>query len=335
MTSVAAPATTFADLVDGAAGRVVCLSMSKDPNAKLTVLLFDQGQAQPSRVAKVPTTDAAARTIDAEAAVLAGLHQMDLGPLADTIPKLWPMADDHGRPVLVTSALTGRQMLAVYHTWRHTARPSAVSADFAAAGEWLAQLAQRTCSGHRDLATMLDSAAEVIERRFADDPATSSDVRALAALREQLAGHLVPQVVVHNDFWPGNLLVDQGRISGVIDWEGASLEGSAVRDVAHFALTYSLYLDRHTRSGRRVAGHRGLRAGVWGAGLDYAVGGVGWYPTLVQSFVTDGLERLGVPAHLCRPVLLAEIACVAAEADHPEFARNHLLAFRRLSQARS
>jgi hypothetical protein len=29
-------------------------------------------------------------------------------------------------------------------------------------------------------------------------------------------------------------------------------------------------------------------------------------------------------------VLLAEIARIAAEADHPDFARNHLLVYRRL-----
>jgi aminoglycoside phosphotransferase len=335
MTSTAEASPVLADLVDGAAGRVVCLSMSKDPNAKVTLLLFRAGEAVPSQVAKVPTTDLAALTIQAEAAVLAGLGQMDLGPLAGTIPELRALADDRGRPVLVTTALPGRQMLAAYHSWRHTARPSAVGADFAAAGGWLAELAQRTCSGHADLATMLDSAAGVIERRFADDPATRADVDRLTGLRDELAGHLVPQVVVHNDFWPGNLLLAGGRVSGVIDWEGARLQGLAVRDVAHFALTYSLYLDRHTRPGRRVAGHRGLRAGLWGAGLDYAVGGAGWYPALVQRFVADGLERLGVPARLGRAVLLAEIACIAAEADHPDFARSHLLAYRRLSGARS
>jgi hypothetical protein len=33
-------------------------------------------------------------------------------------------------------------------------------------------------------------------------------------------------------------------------------------------------------------------------------------------------------------VVLAEIACIAAEADHPEFAKNHLLLLRRLLQGR-
>jgi aminoglycoside phosphotransferase len=335
VTPTTAATQTLTDLVETAAGRVVCVSMSKDPNAKVTVLLFRPGESAPAQVAKVPTTDLAAASVEAEAAVLRALRCIELGPLADTVPELLAVADDGGRPVLVTTALPGRQMLAAYHTWRHTARPRAVRADFAAAGSWLAELAQRTSSGHADLATMLEGTGEVIERRFAGDRAVAADLESLSDLRGRLAGHLVPKVAVHHDFWPGNLLVAGGRLCGVIDWESARLGGLAVRDLAHFAITYSLYLDRHTRPGRRVPGHPALRAGVWGAGLDYAVTGTGWYPALVGQFVVDGLERLGVPGSLARAVLLAEIACIAAEADHPQFAMNTLLAYRRLSRAMS
>ena len=79
-----------------------------------------------------------------------------------------------------------------------------------------------------------------------------------------------------------------------------------------------------------MAGHPGLRAGPWGAGVAYAVRGTGWYPELAQGLLADGLRRFGVPPESWRDVLLAEIACVAAEADHPEFARNHLHLLRRL-----
>ena len=335
MSSTTALPQTITDLVEAAQGRVVCLSMSKDPNAKITLLLFRPGEALPAHVAKVPTTDAAARSVEAEAAMLRALGTLELGSLSQTIPQLVAIADDRGRPVLVTTALPGRQMLATYHTFRHTARPAAVGADFAAAGTWLGQLWQRTSSGRDDLATMVAGIGEVIERRFGDDPDTAADLEHLADLQDQLAGHLVPRTAMHGDFWAGNLLVAGGRLSGVIDWEGARLGGLAVRDLAHFALTYSLYLDRHTRPGRGVHGHPGLRAGVWGAGLDYAVAGTGWYPTLVRRFVADGLARLGVPSSCGRAVLLAELACIAAEADQPSFAMNNLQVFRRLTRAGS
>jgi hypothetical protein len=80
-----------------------------------------------------------------------------------------------------------------------------------------------------------------------------------------------------------------------------------------------------------VSGHPGLRAGRWGAGVEYAIDGTGWYPDLVRSFVMSGLERLGASPSCWRDVLLADLATTAAGADHDEFARNHLLVFRRLT----
>ena len=61
---------------------------------------------------------------------------------------------------------------------------------------------------------------------------------------------------MHGDFWFGNLLTRDGVVSGVVDWEHAAAQGSPLRDAVRFVLSYSLYLDRHTRPGRRVLGHR-------------------------------------------------------------------------------
>ncbi len=138
---------------------------------------------------------------------------------------------------------------------------------------------------------------------------------------------------MHGDFWPGNVLMSDGQVRGVIDWESSRPDGLLTRDLARFAIAYSLYLDRHTRPGRRVSGHAGLRAGEWGAGLDYAFNGIGWYPDLVHQFMADGLRRLGVDPTCVADVVLAEIACIAAEADNPEFAKSHLRLLRRLASA--
>jgi aminoglycoside phosphotransferase (APT) family kinase protein len=332
MTETLTARRELADLVDDADGRVVCLAMSKDPNAKVTVLLFRAGEDLPGYVAKVPTTDAAVHSVLREAGSLAHVGGLELGPVADTIPRIVSMADHCGRPVLVTTALPGQLMLAAYHTWRHTARPAAVRADFGAAGQWLAELQRRTARGSSELADALGTAAVVIAERYGAEPGLASDLDELAALRGRLAGHDVPQVVVHGDFWPGNLLMADGAVRGVIDWECARPDGLPTRDLARFMISYSLYLDRHTRTGRPVAGHPGLRAGQWGSGLEYAVNGTGWYPELARRFVTDGMRRLGVPADLWRDVVLAELACIAAEADHPDFGRSHLLLLRRLSE---
>ncbi len=327
-----APPRTLASFIDQVGGRTACLATSRDPNAKVTVLLFPPGATRPAYVAKVPTTDGAARSVEREAARLAEISARPLGPAAATIPQVVATAEHLGRPVLVMTALPGRSMLAAYHSWRHTARREAVAADFTAAGAWLAGLQQATAgTGQATLAQLLDGVAESFGRRFAGQPGAGADLAELAGLAGRMAGYRTPASVVHGDFWPGNLLIGRGRVLGVIDWEAARPAGPAAADLARFATSYSLYLDRHSRPGRRVAGHPGLRACRWGAGVQYAVDGTGWYPDLVRSFVTSGLERLGVPPSCWRDVLVADVAASAAAADHDDFARNHLMLFRRLT----
>jgi hypothetical protein len=128
---------------------------------------------------------------------------------------------------------------------------------------------------------------------------------------------------VHGDFWAGNLLMTGGEVTGVVDWASGEMSGDPLRDVARFALSYSLYLDRHTRHGRPVSGHPGLRADGWGAGIRYAIAGQHWFGEVVRDFVAGALTSLGGPAALWRDVLYAGIAEIAVTADHPDFAVRH------------
>jgi aminoglycoside phosphotransferase (APT) family kinase protein len=330
-----APPRTLSAFIDQAGGRALCLAMSRDPNAKVTILLFPPGAVRPVYVAKVPTTDAAAHSVEREAEYLTALADRALGPMSTTIPRVVATVEHLGRPVLVMTALPGKSMLATYHSWRHTARRTTVAADFAAAGGWLDGLQARTCSlPGVSVAQMLDGVAESIARRFGGQPGIDADLAELGCLRGRLASYLTPRCVVHGDFWPGNLLTGDGRVLGVIDWENARLAGTPISDLTRFVTAYSLYLDRHTRPGHQVSGHAGLRAGRWGAGVEYAVDGEGWYPDLARSFVMTGLERLGVSRSCWRDVLLADLAIMAADADHDQFARDHLLVFRRLTGRR-
>jgi aminoglycoside phosphotransferase len=333
MTATMTSRRTLSDVVDDANGRVVCLAMSKDPNATVTVLLFRPREDRPKYAAKVPTTAVAATRVRHEATALASLDRRRLGALNRTIPEVAEVVEHMGWPVLVTTALPGRVMLASYHQWRHTARPMSVRADFEAAGRWLAELHRHASRGDTNLARMIDGVAPALTRRFGEDSVTTEDVEVLLALHSRLGRQGVGRGLVHGDFWPGNVLMSNGQVRGVVDWESSRSDGLLTRDLARFAIAYSLYLDRHTRPGRRVSGHTGLRAGEWGAGLDYALNGIGWYPDLVRQFMADGLRRLGVDPTCVGDVILAEIACIAAEADNPEFAKSHLRLLRRLASA--
>lgn len=322
---------TLSDVVHDFDGRMVCLAMSKDPNAKLTILLFPPGGDHPQFVAKVPTTSVAAAKVRHEAMVLASLDRGKLDPISGTIPEVEEVVEHMGWSVLVTTALPGRLMLASYHNWRHTARPLSVMEDFEAARLWLTEFEHASSVGATTLAAMIEGVTAELAQRFGDDSFTGEDAKVLVTLHDRLDRQSVGRGLVHGDFWPGNLLVSDGKVSGAIDWEISRPDGPLTRDLARFAIAYSLYLDRHTRSGRRVPGHAGLRAGAWGAGLEYAIKGSGWYPDVVRHFVAEGLQRLGVDPSCAGDVILAEIACIAAEADDLEFAKNHLRLLRRLT----
>ena len=296
----------------------VLLAGSKDPNAKLTVMLIDE--YGPAFAAKVATNEISAAVVRVEGELLASLHRAGLGAHAATIPRPVGFVAAGGLPALVTGALDGRPMSVGYHAWRHTARPRRVRADFAGAGEWLAGLHRRTASDVGRV-TLLEDSLDRIESRFGPQPSLRSQ---LALPVRHLGSQFTPRTAVHGDYWFGNLLTAKGKVVGVVDWEAGQLAGEPLTDVARFAVSYSLYLDRHVQPGERIPGHGGLLADVWGAGLIRAVTGRGWYHDLVIDFVASALRRLGADPSCAHAVLLAGIAEVAATADHPEFAKSHL-----------
>jgi len=300
------------------------VATSKDPNAKFTVLLVPPETSEPVMVVKAPSTATAERAVDVEARMLAELADGRLGSLAHTVPRLVGLACFGGRRAAVTTALPGRPMTTAYARRGHTRDARKVATDFRAAGSWLAELQRRTAGDVAPLEMDAGVAARLHER-------FGGDLEPLLAIHERLRRDRVPRTVVHGDFWCGNILLTEGSVSGVVDWEAATTRGEPARDLARFANMYALYLDLRAQRGR-VAGHPGLRAGSWGAGLEYAIDGSGWFPDLYRRFVADGLGRLGADGQSWRDVALSGVAEVAALADHDEFARRHLELFQRLSR---
>ena len=310
--------------------RSLVLALSKDPNAKITVLLIPDEGGRPTLAIKLPTTQVAQATIAAERGVLASLRARLPDVVLSTIPSLERLP---GLPkyALVTSALPGSPMTTRYHAWRHLGNPARVRADFLAVGTWLAGL-QSAVTGPRQPVDMDGGVTSLLRRRFSEDSRLDESVAALGAVHARLRTTSTPRTAVHGDFWFGNVLFTGEKVSGVIDWEAGGACGEPIRDLVRFALTYSLYLDRHTRAGRRVSGHPGLRVGEWGAGIAWAIDGKGWFPDLVRDFVKGGLARLGAEPGCWRESMLAGLAEVAATADHLEFARQHWQLFGRLSR---
>jgi hypothetical protein len=309
----------------------VVIGASKDPNAKVTVLLLAPDHDRPTVAVKVPTTAAAQAAVAAEAELLRALHErVEDGELLATIPRLIEWIDVRGAAAMATTALAGTSMTTMYHRWRHLSRPASVAADFRAAGTWLACFQQAT-AGPAGPLDMDGGTARRLRDRFREEPDVGMLADRLARVHDRLRQSCAPRTAVHGDLWHGNLLVRDGAVSGVVDWEAGAPVGEPLRDLVRFPLIYALYLDRHTRSGRPVAGHPGLRAGAWGTGVEYAVDGDGWFPELFRAFLRAGLDRLGVAPGCWRDAALAGIAEIAATTDDPEFGRRHLQLFRRLS----
>ena len=309
-------------LLSAPGSRVVLLDGSRDPNSGVTVLVTEPGSAEPHLAVKIATTSAAAEVIAREARLLVELRRRPLPRVDRTLPRHLGVFDVDGMLASVTSVVPGVPMRTSYHEFRHIARPDAVRADFTAAQDWLTALHGDSMTEAAPI-TLLHGVAAQIAARWPDDPRTPALAGRLGSLAARLSSAGTKRTVVHGDFWAGNLLISHGTVTGVVDWAAAELSGEPLRDVVRFALSYSLYLDRHTRPGRPVPGHPGLRADGWGAGIRYALSGQGWYGQLVRDMVESALVRLGGPAGLWRAALLAGLGEIAATADHADFAIRH------------
>lgn len=82
-------------------------------------------------------------------------------------------------------------------------------------------------------ATMLLEQAEVIV-----DACAPSEARVVGALAERLGRELadLPRGFGHGDFFHGNLLIDGGRLVGVVDWDAAGPRRLPVVDLLHLRL---------------------------------------------------------------------------------------------------
>jgi hypothetical protein len=302
--------------------RVILLDGSRDPNSGVTLLVTEPGSAEPHLAVKIATTAAAAEVIAREARLLVELRRRPLPQVDQTLPRHLGTFDADGMLASVSSVVPGVPMRTSYHAFRHLAQPDAVRGDFAAAQDWLTALHADSMTAAAPIA-LLDGMAAQIAARWPDDPRTPDLASRLELLAARLSSAGTKRTVVHGDFWAGNLLISHDTVTGVVDWAAAELSGEPLRDVVRFALSYSLYLDRHTRPGRPVRGHPGLRADGWGAWIRYALSGQGWYGQLVRGFVESALGRLGGPAGLWRAALLAGLGEIAITADHADFAIRH------------
>ncbi len=309
-------------ILDDRGLRIAVLGASKDLNAKLTLLVLPSDAGRTGYVIKVPTTAIAAAAVAHERRLLGALHRLGSPTVDTTAP--WELGSvGAGHEALAMSLVPGTSMSTLYHRWRHAGSRRHVAADLAAVARWLSRLQEET-EGDTAPVEMDGGVTDRLVERYGTGVDVQRVVRRVATACARLRRHRSPRTVVHGDLWFGNVLVEGGAVSGVVDWEEAELSGEPLRDLARFALTYALYLDRHTRPGRFVSGHAGLRAGLWGAGIQHLLCDDGWVCELLGAFVRLGMRRLGVPGSLWKEAVIAGTAEVAARTDHDGFGRAHV-----------
>jgi aminoglycoside phosphotransferase (APT) family kinase protein len=318
------------DIVNDPTVRLAVLGASRDANGKVTVLVLPHTVGRPRLAIKVPTTDAGAAAVTRERRMLDALHRLNSSVIESTAPFPAESLTAAGREAMVLTLLPGTPLTTLYHRWGHTRSPRRVARDLGAVAEWLARLHHETVDGDAHV-DMDGGTVRRLAQRFAQDPELAAVVVRVERACAVLQRHRSPRTVVHGDLWCGNVLVRDGAVTGVVDWEEAELRGEPLRDLARFALTYALYLDRHTHPGALVAGHPGLHANAWGCGIDYLLYGNGWICDLLRAFLRLGMRRLGVPGELWREAVVAGVAEVAARADDEDFARAHLRVLARLA----
>ena len=327
----AATRMTLWEFVEQSQLQCLVIGASKDPNAKVTVLLVG-ADGQPQLALKAPTTRLAEAAVDAERRVLSELAALPPEEVLKTIPRPVDVVEFEGRRALAMTAVRGTPMTTPYMSGRHRRSRTRVAADLAAAADWLDSFRRATAATEAPL-EMDGGVSERLRERFAGHDRLEENLERLAGVHARLRRETVPRTAVHGDFWMGNVLVADGRVTGVVDWEAAASSGEPARDLARFAHMYALYLGGRATPRPRVAGHAGLRGGRWGAALEYALEGTGWFPDLYRSFLGDGLARLGASSSAWRALALAGIAETAAFTDHEDFARLHLDLFHRCTRS--
>lgn len=312
----------------------VVLGIDQDPAAKVTQILFDAGGSA-RVVAKVARRPSAESALRAEHRALQDLWRDPPAGLRDTLPEPLLLENIGGRLVLATTALPGGPMSVDYYRPGHTGAHRLVNQDFELAGGWLARFQRETWRGQLVIGpeTFEESVLPVFERyRLAVGWSQWEQdlLDRLARGWADLAGVTVPLVAVHGDYAIGNILLADGRITGVVDWELGQPLGLPFADLFKFASSYGSFLDRAIPPRRgSLPGHVGWAetASRWGGpgtwpnrvGLLHAFFGSGWFPDLVRAFVRDHLKRLGAPPEAVAVFLPLFLAGQAMALENPVY----------------
>jgi phosphotransferase family enzyme len=317
---------------------VILLAADRHPEAKVTMLVLAE-DGRPVAVVKVGRGWSSELALAAEHGVLVALREAIGDPMAGEVPQALAFGTVQNRLALAQTPLAGAPLTTKYYTPGHVGDQALVAHDFAAVGGWLRRFREETRAG--DVVFDEDGferwIGSVFSRYWHAFGRDGSEMELLESLRVQsksFHGCAVPMGGSHGDFAIANILFDEGNVSGVVDWELGKLGVAPFADICKFPTSYSSYLDRAAPSRRGgVAGHperdmiaaRWSRYGDWANlhGIAYGFFGRGWYPSLVESFVSEQLRELDVPRSMFRLFFAAFLAEQAMTLPDPIYRQGY------------
>jgi aminoglycoside phosphotransferase len=278
-------------------------------------------------VAKLPRYGGGNAALQREAGTLRDVFGAVAGPVRATIPRPLGIHVVGDTDVLLQTAVPGRHLVAETATKRLSRQM--LRRHFDLMFSWLSDL--QAASG----------AWVMVDDRFVDErlvPLAESAVAALGgdarvgALLDQaidrarqLVGTPLRMAVVHGDYWAGNVLINRGRVTGVVDWERAAVDDLPIWDPVKAVLDAAFHLDRYRSVPRR--GPRGFprwgELGPWrgtadprcAVGFRAAVVEPGWLSDLAKEALTEafvgaeiplGWLPVAIPFHLVREFVHAD-----------------------------
>jgi thiamine kinase-like enzyme len=230
-------------------------------NGMATFVWFRPGESDPAWIIKVPRNPAFTDHIEREGQVLASLHSRfnSQDHLGQQIPDLVGYTCMGNSQALVVSVLPGKSM----SRWMQGRRVAA-SAELAA--DWLAQFHRKTFVRQSTIdegyvQDLIYHYLNSLSHRSAQ--VTTKVAGEIEKVQENVYHYLlktygmqVPITAVHGDFNPHNILVIKRKISGVIDWSEARLEGLPYEDLLHFLIVA-------ITSDPRAMAHEGNPSNIW------------------------------------------------------------------------
>jgi aminoglycoside phosphotransferase (APT) family kinase protein len=259
---------------------------------------------QPPLAVTVPAGAEAAAAVEREGRILRGLSGLGLGELRRTVPRHVETMSVDDRPVLVATAVPGRPMSAAGHG---TPRQQRVRRDFELAGDWLAEFWAATADGSGPV-TWAAEVADAVRGRWDGHPHLEGALARLESAERHLRRCVEPRTAVHGEFCADNLLVEDGRVTGVVGWRAGALSGSPLRDLARFATSYRV---RRTR----------------GAGALHRTGRLS---ATIRGFLAGGLAALGMPTSRWYHVAVTGVGELAGSAPDDADGLGHLELLARL-----